>query len=169
MKTRSQLPFLSAARTANPRGICLTLVALLTLALSPSARSASTLRIAVDKPGHPISPTLYGIFFEDINCSADGGIYAELVRNRNFEDSSRPDHWSVVSSGSAQVLLQVDGSQPAAAKNPHALKVQVVRPGGKRAGVANDGFWGMSIVQGETYNLSFLAKGGSGFKGPLVA
>ena len=64
------------------------------LALATAARlcaAPATLTVEVDKPGHAISPMLYGIFFEDINCSADGGIYAELVRNRNFEDSDKPD------------------------------------------------------------------------------
>ena len=65
------------------------------------AAAPATLTVAVDKPGHTISPLLYGIFFEDINCSADGGIYAEMVRNRNFEDSDKPDHWSVAASGPA--------------------------------------------------------------------
>ncbi|HVV70027.1 MAG TPA: carbohydrate binding domain-containing protein, partial [Verrucomicrobiae bacterium] len=144
-------------------------MAALALASCPSAHSASTLTIDVDKPGHTISPTLYGIFFEDINCSADGGLYAELVRNRNFEDSQQPDHWTVISSGSAQVLMQVDASQALSKSNPHALKVQVISPGGKRTGVANEGFWGIPIAQGETYNLSFFAKGAGGYKGPLTA
>ena len=83
-----------------------TLVAFLlnlgTLLLTPALLAApATLTVDVNKPGHAISPTLYGIFFEDINCSADGGLYAELVRNRNFEDSSKPDYWSAVSSGQA--------------------------------------------------------------------
>ena len=71
-------------------------IAALVLAFAgPLGAAPATLTVAVDKPGHSISPTLYGIFFEDINCSADGGIYAELVRNRNLEDSDKPDHWSV--------------------------------------------------------------------------
>ena len=52
-----------------------------------------TNRRDADQPGHAISPTLWGIFFEDINLSADGGIYPELVRNRSFEDSDQPEYW----------------------------------------------------------------------------
>ena len=53
--------------------------------------------VEVDKPGHSISPTLFGIFFEDINLSADGGIYPELVRNRSFEDADTLQNWKFVS------------------------------------------------------------------------
>src|SRR5690349_9589773 len=79
--------------------------------------SAATITIDVDKPSHAISPLLYGIFFEDINCSADGGLYAELVRNRNFEDSGEPAHWSTLSSGSASVQMSLDSSRPVSPKN----------------------------------------------------
>ena len=44
-----------------------------------------TLRIRSDAPGRPISPDLFGIFFEDLNYAADGGLYAELIQNRSFE------------------------------------------------------------------------------------
>ena len=54
------------------------------------------LTVHVDRPGPKISPTLYGIFFEEINLAGDGGLYAELVRNRSFEDADKPDHWSLV-------------------------------------------------------------------------
>ena len=128
----------------------------------------ATLTIEADKPGHPISPTLYGIFFEDINCSADGGLYAELVRNRNFEEGDRPEYWSVISSGVAQVVAKVDSSLPISAKNLHSLMVRVMKPGSGRAGVANEGYWGIPVVQGRSYELSFFARGETGFKGPLV-
>ena len=129
----------------------------------------ATLTVEVDKPVHAISPTLYGIFFEDINCSADGGLYAELIRNRNFEDSDKPDSWSVVSSGQAAVDIAVDSTQPVSPKNPRSLKVQITNPGGNLAGVANNGFWGIGLRSGQKYELSFLARGGEGFTGPLVA
>jgi alpha-L-arabinofuranosidase len=129
---------------------------------------SATLTIDADKPAHAISPTLYGIFFEDINSSADGGLYAELVRNRNFEDASTPEHWSMVTSSQTKVETRVDSSQPISPKNSHALEVRVLKPGGVRAGVANDGFWGIPVRQGEAYELSFFARGEPGFKGPLV-
>jgi alpha-L-arabinofuranosidase len=74
-----------------------------------AAAEPATLTVAVDQPGAKISPMLWGSFFEDINCSADGRIYAELVRNRSLEDTDKPEHWSPVGSGSAKVTLAVDG------------------------------------------------------------
>jgi alpha-L-arabinofuranosidase len=132
-----------------------------------SVAAPATITVAVDKPGHAISPMLYGIFFEDINCSADGGIYAELVRNRNFEDSDKPDHWSALADGQAKAELSVDSSSPVSPKNPHSLKVQISNPGNSRVGVANNGFWGIGVAKGQTYELSLFARGGDGFTGPL--
>jgi hypothetical protein len=125
------------------------------------------LTVHVDRPGASISPTLWGIFFEDINCSADGGIYPELVRNRSFEDSDRPDHWSVVDAGPARAVIAVDSSLPVSPKNPRSLKVTIPGAGREQAGVANDGFWGMALHQGQRYDLSFWARPGEGFLGPL--
>src|SRR5579864_9260809 len=73
-------------------------VALLASSLSANAQPA---KIAVDAahPAHDIAPTLWGIFFEDINLSADGGIYPELVRNRSFEDSDQLEGWTFSGAG----------------------------------------------------------------------
>ena len=142
---------------------------ILLAALGPILSAApATLTVEVGKPGHPVPATLWGIFFEDINLSADGGLYAELVRNRNFQDSDQPDHWTAVRSGTTEVNLSVDSSRPASAKNPRAIKVEIAHPGSTRAGVANGGFYGMGIQQGESYNLSLLARAGDGFSGPLT-
>lgn len=129
--------------------------------------SAGTITVQVDRPGPASSPMLWGIFFEDINHSTDGGIYAELVRNRNFEEGDKPDHWTIVRSGSAQVEMAVDRSQPISPKNPRSLRVDIRDPGPGRAGVANGGFWGMNVRKGETYVLSLFARAGAGFTGPL--
>ena len=68
--------------------------------------------VQVNKPGHAIPPTLWGIFFEDINLSADGGVYAELVRNRSFEDSARPEHGSLVPGKGGKADWAIDTSKP---------------------------------------------------------
>src|SRR3989339_1088573 len=107
----------------------------------------SSITIEVNKPGIKVSPTLWGIFFEDINLSADGGIYAELVRNRSFEDTDKPENWATVSSGIARIELSIDSEMPVSAKNPHSLKVTIANPGSGRAGVANRGYYGMSAVK----------------------
>ena len=130
--------------------------------------AGNSITVSVDKPGIKVSPTLWGIFFEDINLSADGGVYAELVRNRSFEDSEKPDHWTAVGSGNVQIELKVDAEKPMSAKNPHALKVAIKDPGVARAGVANGGYWGMAVVKGGKYNLSLGARGDASFTGPLT-
>jgi alpha-L-arabinofuranosidase len=125
----------------------------------------SSITVSVDKPGVKVSPTLWGIFFEDINLSADGGLYAELVRNRSFEDANTPDNWTIKAVGEAKAEMAVDSEKPVSAKNPRSLKVTVTGVG--RAGVANDGYYGMSCVKGDAYTLSLYARGNAGFSGPL--
>ena len=81
--------------------------------------STASLVVHADREGPKVSPMLYGIFFEDINCSADGGIYAEMVRNRSFEDSDKPEHWSVGRAAARpSVELAIDAAQPVSPKNP---------------------------------------------------
>jgi alpha-L-arabinofuranosidase len=151
---------------------CHIILLIITLALAAAVRlgaAPATLTVALDQPGHAISPMLYGIFFEDINCSADGGIYAEMVRNRNFEDSDKPEWWEAVGDSAARVELSVDSAQPVSPKNPASLRVTIAKAGGGRVGVANNGFWGMAVAKGQTYELSLYARSGEGFRGPLTA
>jgi alpha-L-arabinofuranosidase len=132
------------------------------------AAEPAKISVAVDKPGIKVNPLLWGIFFEDINLSADGGIYPERVRNRSFEDGGKLDPWTAVSSGLSEVTLAIDGGRPVSAKNPHALKVTLAKVGQVRAGVANPGYYGMSVVQGERYEVSLFARAEAGFAGPLT-
>lgn len=105
----------------------------------------------------------YGIFYEEINHGGDGGLYAELIRNRSFEDNSaNPDSWWGL--GGMQMELVTEGLLNAAQR--HALKVTVNEP---NAGVRNEGFWGMNIVRGETYTLTFWAKTQNSYRGKLWA
>ena len=132
------------------------------------ANEAATIEVQVDQPGHKIPPTLWGIFFEDINCSADGGIYAELVRNRSLEDSDKPEHWSLVKTGSGQGEISVSVEQPMgddllSMRNRRSLKLRITEAGGENSvGAANDGYWGMSVRQGAIYNFSLFARSGDG-------
>src|SRR6267143_6831092 len=80
---------------------------------------AATIDVQVDKPGHKIAPTLWGIFFEDINLSADGGIYPELVRNRSFEDSDKPESWKLNTTDGASEMA-IDSSRPLNPLNRHS-------------------------------------------------
>ena len=135
-----------------------------TIVLAAPAKIA----VQVNQPGHKIPATLWGIFFEDINLSADGGVYAELVRNRNFQDADKPDHWTAVSSGDTQVVLSIDTDKPVSPKNPRSLKVTIREPGSSRVGVANRGYYGIAVAKGENYVLSLNARGDGIFTGPLA-
>jgi alpha-L-arabinofuranosidase len=131
---------------------------------------AQTAKISVDAahPSHPIPQTLWGIFFEDINMSTDGGIYPELVRNRSFEDADTPVNWKFSTvDGSSQVAIStadVHGQPPPLnAFNRNALRVTA---NGAFA-LENEGYWGMNIVKGEKYAFRLAARGDH-FEGKLA-
>jgi alpha-L-arabinofuranosidase len=117
-----------------------------------------SITIDVSHPGAKISPTLYGIFFEEINHAGDGGLYAELIRNRSLEEQTTLG-WSLESSGTAQARMALDTSKPLNNSNRTSLRVEVVRAD-KSASVAvvNEGYWGIALQRGEKYNLSFYAR-----------
>ena len=150
--------------------------------------------IQVDKPGIPVSPTLYGIFFEEINRAGDGGIYAEMIQNRSFEDDSTPIAWSLVKGGSAEGSIDLDKRHPLNANNPTCLRMEIKSAGGDRVGAASDGFkgapqrpkdkpdqWrpnflksakesdsGIAVEAGKQYNFSLYGQAMDGFSGPLM-
>jgi alpha-L-arabinofuranosidase len=136
------------------------------------AASAQPAKITVDAahPAHAISPTLWGIFFEDINLSADGGIYPELVRNRSFEDADTPEDWKFANVGDgtseASVITADVHAQPPPL-NPFNRKSLHVRVNGAFT-LENEGYWGMNIVQGDGYTLKLAARG-ENFNGKLTA
>ena len=136
---------------------------LLSLMLLSAGGVSAQVQIDIDaaQKGKQVSPMLYGIFYEDINHAADGGLYAELVRNRSFEDSSeKPDHWNVI--GNATLKLTSKNLLNNVQRN--AIEVTFTNKGD---GFSNEGFWGIPAVQGRTYRLSFWAKGK--LKGKLKA
>ena len=126
-------------------------------AAEPRTRTAS-LVVHADREGPKVSPLLWGIFFEDINCSADGGIYAELVRNRSFENSDKPEHWKVTSVGEGKAEATIDTSRPISPRNRRSLKVTVDNPAGA-VGIVNEGYWGVPVKNGEEYRLTLRARG----------
>ncbi|HWA09752.1 MAG TPA: alpha-L-arabinofuranosidase C-terminal domain-containing protein [Opitutaceae bacterium] len=129
-------------------------------ALVTAIFAAAPTRITVDvaHPGHEVSPLLHGIFFEDINYGADGGLYAELVQNRSFEHEEHLFGWSTVSRGGAAGALSVESLDGLNAKNPHYARL-VVSAQGKGFGVANEGFGGIALKAGENYLFSVHARG----------
>ena len=122
--------------------------------LLSQAASAQVHRMDIDlkKVGAPIQPTMYGIFFEDINYAADGGLYAELVKNRSFEFPNDPlQGWKAF----GKVEVWNDGPFE---RCPHY--VRLVDPGhrDKWTGLDNEGFFGIGVKAGETYRFSVWAR-----------
>lgn len=101
------------------------------------------LSVKVDAPSIRVSPTLYGIFFEEINRAGEGGLYGEMVLNRSFEDMSVPAGWTMVVGAGAQGTMTLDQSRSLNANNPTCLKLAVASvPAGGRVGIANEGYKG---------------------------
>ena len=84
----------------------------LLLAQQPANQNAgAVLKIMTDTTVAQVSPTLYGLMTEEINHSYDGGIYAELIRNRAFQDNpNHPDHWRILRDGNARASMKIDKS-----------------------------------------------------------
>lgn len=110
--------------------------------------------------GKSISDHLIGIFFEDINYAADGGLYAELVQNRDFEYSSKDGSrqgwdanyaWSVDGQGSMEIATE----HPVHENNPHYAVLDIRQVG---ASLLNDGYDGITLKKGEKYDFSCFAR-----------
>lgn len=132
--------------------------------------SAQTVKLNLDltKPGVNVSPQLYGLMTEEINHSYDGGLYAELIRNRIFKDNPQAaDGWSVLTDGGGKGSIQLDERQIINDALTVSLKLTVDNSSG-RVGIANEGYWGIPVKAQTTYKASFYAKGSDGTEGPLT-
>lgn len=107
--------------------------------------------VRVDKPGAEIQPTMYGLFFEDINYAADGGLYAELVKNRSFEFPQRLMGWYSF----GRVTVKDDGPFE---RNPHYVRLENPGHEAKRTGLENEGYFGVGVKAGEEYRFSVWAR-----------
>ena len=145
-------------------------VSLLTAGLILAQAPPATLTIQADQPVSKVSPTLYGLMTEEINFSYDGGLYAEMVRNRTFRGSWRGiDDWFVVEGGNAQASINVDDQTGPSEALKHSLRLEVKQADlQNQAGVLNDGYWGMALRPNTTYKGSFYAKAGSGDLGAVT-
>ncbi|MEP6676262.1 MAG: alpha-L-arabinofuranosidase C-terminal domain-containing protein [Ferruginibacter sp.] len=130
-----------------------------------------TLTLDFTKPGANVSPMLYGLMTEEINHSYDGGLYAELIRNRIFKDNkSTPEAWSLVrtdsnSKAAIKLIAPTEENIPFEERGnainsslPTCLRLTVENADG-RVGIANAGYWGIPVKPSTTYNASFYIKG----------
>jgi alpha-L-arabinofuranosidase len=125
--------------------------------LSQGQENRATVNVDLTHPGAAISPQMFGVFFEDINFAADGGLYPELVKNRSFEFDEPLTGWHEIMGISARGIdnpkgeLSVHGEDPLNASNPHYLRARVYEPG---YGFYNTGFRGMGVAGGAEYRFS---------------
>ena len=132
-----------------------------------SAAEPVRISIQTDQAGIAVAPTMHGIFFEDINYAADGGLYAELVQNRSFEHRDKLYAWSEVSRD-ADGQLETSATDPLNANNPNFLRLKV-NSAGKGFGAANSGFDGIAVKAGNDYWFAVHARASAGYAGALVA
>ncbi len=123
--------------------------------------------------GHPVgkvSPKLYGLMTEEINHCYDGGLYAELIRNRAFLDNATtPVHWSVLSNNNTDATIALDTANSLNDKLTTSLRLTVTKASKTQpADVANSGYWGIPVHPNTRYRATLLARGEPGFNGPVT-
>jgi alpha-N-arabinofuranosidase len=158
------MPEKTFARFAVLVGVLLS--ATFALAQTPPAR----LTIQADQQVAPVSPTLYGLMTEEINFSYEGGLYAEMVRNRTFRaDWSGILYWYLVENGNAIAKIDLDKETGPSDALKTSLRLDVEKAGaGSEAGVLNVGYWGMAVRPNTEYKGSFYAKASAGDIGPIT-
>lgn len=136
----------------------LCLVVITSMAFAQPAERAST-------KGKKISPDLFGLFFEDINYAADGGLYAELVQNRSFEyspndrrDWSPFSYWEYITPGYSYGSVTVETNSPVHPNNPHYIVLTAEHIGDAGVGIKNSGFDGIVVKSGESYTISMFVR-----------
>ncbi len=159
--------------------------------------SSAVITIDAARPGPTINPRHYGIFLEEINHGVDGGLYAELIRNRAFEDSRPPEgysfrdgrwedergfdsgfsrygyttngvpFWSLIRTGDAKGEMHVETNGGITPQSAYCLRINAESVANGALGVANEGFFGIGVQNGTAYALSLYVRGGE-FGGPLL-
>ncbi len=124
------------------------------LALSSAVAGYSqqhTLDVNTKKAGAAVQNTMYGLFFEDINYAADGGLYGELVKNRSFEFPQSLMGWQTFGS----VTVKDDGPFE---RCPHYVSLSYAGHSDRRTGLVNEGYFGIGVLKGEEYRFTVWAK-----------
>lgn len=119
---------------------------------SAAVATEKVMTVHANKITSDISSTMYGLFFEDINFGADGGLYAELVKNRSFEFTQNLMGWDIF----GNVTLMNDGPFE---RNPHYVRLSRSAHPHKHSGIENEGFFGMGLKAGSEYRFSVWARG----------
>lgn len=139
-------------------------LSLVLLIAASHAQAQITMNLDAALRGSLTSPYQYGLFFEEINHAGEGGLYAELVKNRSFEDGT--EGWQTINGAAMSVtdtglLNKVQG---------HALTVAVKGASASAPkGIVNNGYWGMALRNDSAYTLSLWLKGSKALNNHLVA
>jgi alpha-N-arabinofuranosidase len=144
--------------------------ATLLLTSAAMAQDGATLTIDLAQPKAKVSPQLYGLMTEEINYSYDGGLYAELVRNRTFQDRGKvPPSWFLYEWGKADAAMDIDHTTGPSAALPLSLQLTVKSASAHdQAGITNLGYWGYPVRPQTTYHGSFYAKASDPSIGPVT-
>src|SRR6478672_456025 len=147
----------------NNRSAIVSTAFLLTALAAPVLHSQATLNVEVSRPKAAVSPTLYGLMTEEINYSYDGGLYAELVRNRTFRsDWSGILNWFLIEKGTAAAKLSVDAKEGPSTALSSSAKLEITKADvNSPAGLLNEGYWGIAVRPNTNYAGSFFAKSNS--------
>lgn len=139
------------------------------LCMSLAATAQVTMTIDAQKRAAAISEHQYGLFFEEINHAGDGGLYAELIRNRSFEDNNTiPECWSAILQNGQDVILTLNTKQVMNKAQQTCLQLSVSGASAtQKAGVCNTGFWGMHFETDSTYTLRVWVKASAKFNGKI--
>src|SRR6185436_20341404 len=123
---------------------------------SSATFSQRKLTVYADKPIASVAPTMWGVFFEDINFGADGGLYAELIKNRSFEFPTAMMGWrenrTNYQKGRYLIINRSDNSA-----NARFARITIDNPEGNYS-LTNDGFRGIGLQKGKQYDLSIMAR-----------
>lgn len=133
---------------------------LITCALAMSSAIAAfsqshVFDVNTKKAGAAVQKTMYGLFFEDINYAADGGLYGELVKNRSFEFPQSLMGWQAF----GNVEVKNDGPFE---RCPHYVQLSYAGHSDRRTGLVNEGYFGIGVLKGEEYRFTVWAKANSG-------
>ena len=123
---------------------------------SAGADSPVTLTVQADRPGARVSPTMWGIFFEDINYGADGGLYPERVKNRSFEFPDPLMGWTRLAGAGAASTVEVHDDALLGVNNRRF--VRLTSDGAEGFGLANEGFFGMGVERGAEFIFSVYGR-----------
>lgn len=129
-------------------------IAAICCAISAAASVPTVLKLDASKDGAPVQPTMYGLFFEDINYAADGGLYAEKIKNRSFEFPNALTGW--IPFGKVSVAESGGPFE----RNPRYVTLAQEPHNSKHTGLQNEGFFGVSFKKGEEYRFSVYGRHG---------